>query len=531
LDRVNTGVKMGRRNKVVFLGIDAGDRDLLREWAANGDLPTLRLLMETGITGHTEGLPGLYVGAHWPSFATGCTPAKNRVYSWEQIQPGTYDHYRVDTGKTAQRPQFWDALSAAGRRVCVLDIPLSFPSKELNGLQTVEWGAHDAVHGFTSSSPELRKEIVSKFGLHPVSGNSDADRDPNELIVFRDTLLDGVGKKARLTQHFLHKERWDFFAQVFTETHCGGHLLWHLHDPDHPRHHESITRGDPLKDIYMAVDAALGEIVAGVDEDATFIVLANHGMGPKYGAQFMLDKILLALGVTAPAPAPQKRVTVRNRLGPLLTSVWQRLPKTLKQTMQPIRKRTREWVLGDEIPAPTIDPAASRCFMIQNNSSHGGIRVNLEGREPEGKVAPGAEYDALLDQLAEDLAAITNIETGHPIVKAVHRRDRLYAGPECNHLPDLMVEWHNDAPTRMVSSNKIGRIDGEYRYCRTGDHKSGGLFIVKGPHTRPMMLDRVVSCIDFAPTIAALLGVRLDDVDGTAIRELLPAEHASAQTG
>jgi hypothetical protein len=31
-----------------------------------------------------------------------------------------------------------------------------------------------------------------------------------------------------------------------------------------------------------------------------------------------------------------------------------------------------------------------------------------------------------------------------------------------------------------------------------------------------------VSCIDFAPTIAAMLGMTLRDVDGATIREVLP---------
>jgi predicted AlkP superfamily phosphohydrolase/phosphomutase len=519
---------MNRRNKVVFIGLCAVDRDLVQEWAASGDLPTLRALMESGITGRTEGLPGLYVGAHWPSFASGCTPAKNRVYSWEQLQPGTYDHYRVDTRAAAQRPQFWDALSAAGRRVCVLDIPLSYPSPHVNGLQTVEWGAHDAVHGFTASSPALRDEIVRNFGLHPVSGNSDADRNPQELLAFGDTLLDGVRRKTRLTRHFLQREDWDLFAQVFTEAHCGGHLMWHLHDPHHPRHHEHVSERDPLKEIYKAIDDGLGEVVANLDPNATLIVLANHGMGPKYGAQFMLDKILLTLHLAAPAAVPVPDVTLSGRVDALLTPVWQAFPQSLKRALAPLQKRTRNLLAEDRPPPPTIDASKSRCFLIQNNSSHGGIRVNLIGREPHGLVAPGDEYDTLLEQLSEDLVAITNLETGKPIVKAIHRRDRIYAGPECDHLPDLMVEWNNDAPTRSVGSNRIGRIDGEYRYCRTGDHKSGGMYIVKGPHTRPTTLERVITCVDFAPTIAALLDVRLEGIDGVPIHEVLPPARAAS---
>jgi predicted AlkP superfamily phosphohydrolase/phosphomutase len=521
---------MRTQSRILFLGMCAGDRDLLQEWAASGDLPTFRSLLQTGVVGRTEGLPGLYVGAHWPSFASGCTPARTRVYSWEQLQPGTYDHYRVVTRDVAQRPQFWDALSAAGRRICVFDIPLSFASKEVNGLQTVEWGAHDAVQGFTASSPALRDEIVRKFGLHPVSGNSDADRSPEELLAFRDTLIDGVRRKSNLTRHFLHEEDWDFFAQVFTEAHCGGHLMWHLHDPSHPRHNEKIAGGDPLKDVYVEIDRALGEILASIDEDVTVIVLANHGMGPKYGAQFMLDKILIALGVAVPAPVPKKRATARSRMDDLATRVWQKFPPAAKRALQPLRRQVVDWIVVEERPATTIDPAASRCFVIQNNSSHGGIRINLEGREPYGKVGAGVPYELLLDELEEDLRAITNGETGKPIVNAVHRRDRLYTGPESDHLPDLMVEWANDSPTRIVTSNKIGRVEGEYRYCRTGDHKPGGLFIVRGPHTVPTTLDRPVSCIDFAPTIAAMLGVTLRDVDGTAIREVLPSDQVGTQT-
>lgn len=518
---------MRGQRKVVFLGICAGDRDLIRSWAANGELPNLAALLKTGLVGETEGLPGFYVGAHWPSWASGCTPARSRVYSWEQLRLGTYDHYRVVTGEVAQVPQFWDALGAAGRRTCVLDIPLSYISPQSNGLQTVEWGAHDAVTGFSTSSPELRTEIVERFGLHPVSGNSDADRTPEEALAFRDTLIDGVQRKSRLTRHLLAKEDWDFFAQVFTETHCAGHLLWHLHDPDHPRHAERIEDGDPLKDVYRAVDRAVGEILAVVDEETILMVLANHGMGPKYGAQFMLDKILIALGAAAPAPTAQHRPGARDHLDRLLTKGWQLTPGAARRMLQPLRKRTLAWVAPDRRPPPTIDPATSQCFVVQNNSSHGGIRVNLVGREPLGTVQPGAECSAVLDRLTEQLLALVHEGSNEAVVRSVYRTDDLYSGPEREHLPDLLVEWSNDRPTRAVVSPTIGRVEGEYRYCRTGDHKPGGMFIVRGPGTLPGTVDGAVSCVDFAPTIGALLDVPLPDVDGRIIEPVLRA----AQSG
>ena len=37
--------------KVLFLGIDAGDKYLLQSWAAEGTLPVLRSLLATGLAG------------------------------------------------------------------------------------------------------------------------------------------------------------------------------------------------------------------------------------------------------------------------------------------------------------------------------------------------------------------------------------------------------------------------------------------------------------------------------------------------
>lgn len=56
--------------------------------------------------------------------------------------------------------------------------------------------------GSQASSDAVRSEIVSKFGLHPVSGNSDADRSSAELDEFADDLVRGVRMKGDLTEHF-----------------------------------------------------------------------------------------------------------------------------------------------------------------------------------------------------------------------------------------------------------------------------------------------------------------------------------------
>jgi predicted AlkP superfamily phosphohydrolase/phosphomutase len=42
----------------------------------------------------------------------------------------------------------------------------------------------------------------------------------------------------------------------------------------------------------------------------------------------------------------------------------------------------------------------------------GAIRINLRGREPEGVVEPGAEYEAFRREIADALTVLENPETG-----------------------------------------------------------------------------------------------------------------------
>lgn len=522
-----------RRRQVVFLAICSGDRTLIREWADRGDLPNLARLLDGGLVGETVGLPGVYVGAHWPSWITACHPGKSGVHSWNQLATGSYDEFRCRAGDVMRRRQFWEWLSDAGRRVCVLDIPHSRITPGINGLQTVEWGAHDAAYGYHASSPALDREIRGEFGLHPVSGNSDADRSPEELIAFRDQLIRGIRMKGALTRHFYAKERWDFFAQVFTEAHCAGHLLWHLHDPDYrwSRGNDPTGAGDALKDIYVAIDREIGALLDRLDSDAHVIFLANHGMRAKYHANHLLERILVGLGYASPKAITPRSPRLTERLDPAMTWAWRHLPESLRAHLTPLRDIKRKLVNGDPPRPPVIEPAESLAFTVTNNSAHGAIRVNLIGREPAGRVAPGAEYESLLERIELDLKGLRNLDTGGPVVDAVYRCDDLYPGPERINLPDLFIAWTGGAPVQAVGSNRLPRLEGEYRYVRSGEHHPGGLFVAKGPGMGAGRIDRPLTCLDFAPTIAALLDVEPDaDIDGTAIRELVP-EPAIAPRG
>jgi Type I phosphodiesterase / nucleotide pyrophosphatase len=267
-------------------------------------------------------------------------------------------------------------------------------------------------------------------------------------------------KKTELTKYYLDRGGWDFFAQVFTESHCVGHQCWHLHDSTHPGQPDfASAAGNPVRDVYVAIDSAVGEILSRVNDDTTVIVLAGHGMGIRRGAQFLLHEILVRLDVAVPAAIASQTKSPRfvDHVDTALTWGWRRTPANVKKTVYPLRNRIRALMdPPDRLPTPKLNAAKGKCFLVENHFVAGGIRLNLIGREPHGLVRPGAESDALCDRLQQQLLDICNATT----VSRVMRKRDLYQGEYLDHLPDLLVEWSSDMPlgTAVVGKPGTGKL-------------------------------------------------------------------------
>lgn len=531
--------------KIVLVAIDAGERGLIRQWAGDGTLPVIRGLLSQALVGETTSVEGFYEGATWPCFYTGSNPARLGFHRLSQIRPGSYEFHRCYPHEHIRQRPFWEAAAGAGRRVAVLDVPLAGISEGLNGIQTVEWGSHDAVYGFQTWPPDLRSEVLTRFGTHPLRGPCDSrGRTLRGFRRFGDRLVLGVERKTEMTLQLLRREPWDLFIQVFTEAHCAGHQCWHLHDPSHPDHDLSaaVRVGDPLRDVYRAIDTAIGRLLEQVDDETSVILLAGHGMGHNVGADFLLEEILERLGllerVPDGGPTGAGRVPPGRWAPAAVRAVWRSLPSTAQRALRPALSSLHALATRAPQPgaapqlSPTIDLTRSSCFPHPNGGLVSGIRVNLAGREPAGIVAPGQELESLCRRLADDLLSLVHTGTGMPMVRRVLRTVDLFQGERLAELPDLLVEWndqilvgsrmHGNHPSSHVRlvSDKVGTIEGDYSYCRTGDHRPGGLFAITGPDITPNALDRTVSLLDFAPTFLRWAGLPHDGLDGKAIEEL-----------
>ncbi|MDH3197093.1 MAG: hypothetical protein OEO21_02530, partial [Candidatus Krumholzibacteria bacterium] len=235
------------------------------------------------------------------------------------------------------------------------------------------------------------------------------------------------------------------------------------------------------------------------EDNLDVIVMASHGFGPHYGATALLDEMLVRIERPRTA-APRSRTTR------LATRAWMAVPKPLRDRLRPVRTAARVR-LG-------LPPRSTRRFFaIPNNDSCGGIRINLVGREPDGRVRPD-QFDATCGEIERELRAFINADNGEPVVRRVLRTDSLYHGPNAHHLPDLMVLWNEAHHIEAVRSARGGTIRGRHTRGRTGDHSPRGLFFYRGEGVTPGRLGRATSVMDYGPTIAERLGVPLEGVDG-----------------
>ena len=513
---------MARDEKLLFIGLDSADKDLLRRWVDDGSLPVMASLMAESAWAEVANPPVFGSGVTWRSLFYGVNLGRHgRYFQADFFRRNRVDRPAADGDPQAGLTPLWEALSRAGRRVAVIDVPGATLSPELNGLQVTDWLTHDrSKRPALSTPPGLIDEILDRHGRDPVGSCDSYSNRAQDKSRLRDRVLARVEAKADLACELLGREPWDFFMVVFHDAHCIGHQCWHIHDPEHVHYEASLAArmGDPVKDVYQALDRAIGRILESAGDDLRVVFYAGPGMRRNYSGKHLLDEVLRRRN--ADRPAFKRRLL--GRCKDLLKFPVRALPARLRRPIMRIGKR----VESDEVYGAW---RRRPCFQVlPHDDISGAIRLNIAGRDPDGRIAPEA-VDEYLDALAEDLLEITNDETGQPFIRNVFRSKDICWGDCLDDLPDLFVEWNRDAPLTRLSSPKIGRINRKQVAIRTGDHAPHCIVFFRAPGLPPGEIARRVTHMDLAPTLAALLGVGLEDVDGTPVEAVLGAPAAKEE--
>ena len=537
------------KNPVIAIGLDAAEPSLIEPWMAQGHLKHLRSLRDQGAYTRLENFNYYRAETPWTTFLSGCSPTKTGYWAPVKLREGTYDIENIGAYDFAEYPPFY-ALGD-DYRVAIFDLPHSRVSEQINGLQVFAWGAHAPLAPSVSQPAHLLDELTKRHGEHPTLNKDHAScLDLKALRHLQKGLEVGISRRSAICQDLLQREAWDLFLTIFGETHSAEHFLWHLSQPDHPLYQMLGSRlsSDPLLEVFEAIDKAIGEILTKVPDDAYVLIFADHGMGSNImdlPSMLFLSELLyrynfpgqvgIAAGQLGKSPG-QPFTGMRAKQGSL-GMLWslkhdsnalkrflrRNTPTKLFDRLEPFFGSSQfpdlisPFQLREQSDPFFYQPAVwYRSFWPRMKAfalpsfSEGYIRINLQGREPEGIVAPD-EYEAICDELTQVLYRLKNARTGKPMVQKVIRTRQ--QATECEpKLPDadLVVLWQEDQTTDVADSPDVGRI-GPVPYFRTGSHRSEGFLMAKGPGIAPGSSLPVGHALDLAPTILKLMGAPIPE--------------------
>ncbi len=163
---------------------------------------------------------------------------------------------------------------------------------------------------------------------------------------------------------------------------------------------------------------------------------------------------------------------------------------------------------------PEVDWSKTKAIMNRSED----IYINLKGRQPEGIVDPADQYE-LEEEIMTRLYELKSPITGNRMVSlAVRNKDAVHfglGGPECGDIIYFLAEPYN-----QHHGDSLSTAQGE-------EHTSvSPIFIGVGSGFKSgVYTDRVIRQIDVAPTIAALLGVRMPaQAEGSPVYQILDWE-------
>jgi predicted AlkP superfamily phosphohydrolase/phosphomutase len=506
-------------SRQLLIGLDAMEWSLIEKWAAEGKLPTFRRLIEQGIRSELTTTAAQLPDTVWACIYTGTNPAKFEKFFYVQYDGRTMGLRNVPDD-AIRRPPFWDYLSKAGLRVGIVDVP-KFPlSKNLNGFQVTNWGAHATKTARASAPGTLLSEIDTRFGRHPVGDCDKFDAKPESLRELRRRVLEGVRIHGEVFRSLMQEKPWDIFFAGFSASHCIGHHFWHGVDDSHPRHGEDRELENALVEVYQALDSEIGKMLALVGPDTRVLVVSGHGMGPIFHASWNLPQMLDLWGY---GTVPARRVVETENPREAKVNPWRILKMIVPGWAQYAIKGMLPQFAQDQLLFLWYRGGKNwkgcRAFAIPNNDSVGAIRVSVKGRDRNGVVAPGEEYERVCRDIADALHELTDKEGGRRLIKQVTLTHEVFSGPFLDQLPDLTVLWDQSFAWNTVYSPRFGTLSIRQQDSRTGGHSPHGFVLLTGPDVPAGLQLPHHSIYDIAPTVLSAANVPIpEDMDGQPLQ-------------
>ena len=512
--------------KVLVVGLDGATFDLIKPWVRAGKLPTFERIMKQGAYGKLESTVHPMSSIAWPSFMTGMNPGKHGLFDVTEQLPGSYD-IKFTSGASRFGKTVWRLLSDAGKSAGVINVPMTYPPEEVNGYLIAGMDAPGMASNFIYPKA-LWDEIKEHAGGYCIEhGNPMSNKSLDE---FEQDVKQALEQRYAAFKYLRQHHPTDLMVCVFVATDRVHHFFWkHMEEQAQSGVGTAPSRfGNVILDIYQRCDGILKEIIDSLDDDTVLLIMSDHGAGPLrklvnlnawLNTQGLLrlkdqtDGHSHLLGGLRQSPFKMARIGWRI--------LKRYLPDRYKSRLNKLLPKTKDR-LATYLFLSRIDWPATKAYSI---GYFGDIRINVKGREPNGVVDPGSEYEDLREELVTKLEALRDPGTGGRMVDKVYKREELYHGDHVHKASDLIIKWQDyEYKSRInlevddkVSTSQI-MIDPAKDSKVSSIHRMNGIFMAFGKDVKQGVEIKGARIIDLAPTMLYFLDEPVpDSMDGEVL--------------
>jgi predicted AlkP superfamily phosphohydrolase/phosphomutase len=258
------GFWKSKKRRVVVIGLDGVPYSFIREMIKAGEFPNFKVLLPEGSLTRMGSTIPCVSSVAWSSYMTGRNPGKHNIYGFVDRDPKSLDIY-IPTSKNMGCQTLWEALGQQGKRVLVINVPLTYPPRPVNGILI---GCFLCINIDKVAYPKEMSQTLKTMGYRI---DADARQARTNEASFLEDLHETLRKRVEIGLHFYEKEAWDFFQLHIMETDRMNHFFWDGWVDETSSHREAFFK------FYREIDHTLGNIVRKIDPDSELIVLSDHG--------------------------------------------------------------------------------------------------------------------------------------------------------------------------------------------------------------------------------------------------------------
>ena len=468
--------------KTILVGLDGATFTILDPFMARGVMPFLRDFVAGGVRASLRSVMPPLTPPGWTSLMTGKRPGQHGVFDFFQKEAPESEYFRFTTSEDIRSATIWSLASEHGRRVVVLNFPLTFPPPSVNGYvvpggwmpwRQLRLGCHP---------PELfdRLKTLPTFNARELALDMELEEKAIEGCA-ADEYADWIALHTRrerrwfdILRYLMREEPVDLVGVVFDGVDKLQHLCWRFLDPacrpagpsDWEREISALCEA-----YFRQLDEMLAELVGVAGPEASIVLASDHGGGPASDV-FYVNAWLEQQGYLAWAGAG----TAQTRQAPQLGI--RRITNHITEL---------DW---DRTIAYAATPSSQGIHIVTRPSGNG------------GEMSP-EKYRQIREELAEALRRVRHPVSGRPMVAEVWTREEAFAGPYQSLAPDLSIVLEDGAAVSILRSDALVKSRSELG----GSHRWEGIFLASGPGIRRGATLEELSIVDVAPLVLYCLGV------------------------